>query len=239
MKEKILVIAGDNHCAGCEMNGVEDSKENRSKSFGGLLAKKLGYKPVNIAYPGSSNTGIARSVMEWVHRKYDSYLMDVTFLVGWTESSRIDVPYRMPKPYDTLYPGFDWVPLTQQDYLMINTGYPGSQPDEKLIIADWQPFMHSQNFYFEILTFQYILQLQYLFKSHNFKYIMCNTLNMYSENNAQAEFYKNCIDTTYYYEPWENMQSFYFKYAHQGHKNEKAKYMHHGEEPHRLYAEEL
>jgi hypothetical protein len=47
------------------------------------------------------------------------------------------------------------------------------------------------------------------------------------------------IDETKYYNVFNNEASFYQRYRDLGYVNELAKYWHHGEEPHRLYAKEL
>ena len=50
----------------------------------------------------------------------------------------------------------------------------------------------------------------------------------------------NLIDDTKFYKPKSPQEeSFYWKYKNLGYNNEKAKYWHHGEEAHSLYAEEL
>ena len=71
-KEKIMLIAGCSHTAGSEINGLEDSVYNRQKSYGNQLAYKMGYTPVNIAEPGSTNPTIARSILQWFSEKYNS-----------------------------------------------------------------------------------------------------------------------------------------------------------------------
>lgn len=71
MKKRILLVAGCSHAAGSEIDGQEDSVYNRSKSFGGMLAKHMGYTPHNISLNGSANGSIARSVMNWFEKKYE------------------------------------------------------------------------------------------------------------------------------------------------------------------------
>ena len=63
-----MLIAGCSHAAGSEIDGSEDSQFNRANSFGNVLAEQLGYKPINIAINGSTNSGIARSVIEWYNK---------------------------------------------------------------------------------------------------------------------------------------------------------------------------
>jgi hypothetical protein len=69
--EKILLIAGCSHAAGSEINGQEDSVYNRQHAFGALVAEHFGYKSVNIAQNGMSNSGIARSILKWFQKNYD------------------------------------------------------------------------------------------------------------------------------------------------------------------------
>ena len=64
-KEKILLIAGCSHTAGSEIDGKEDSASNRKHSLGGIVAKKLNRKPINISQVGATNSGIARQVLQW------------------------------------------------------------------------------------------------------------------------------------------------------------------------------
>ena len=62
-KEKIALIAGCSHSAGSEIDGNQDSSYNRDNAFGSVLAKKLGYRPLNISVTGATNSGIARSIL--------------------------------------------------------------------------------------------------------------------------------------------------------------------------------
>ena len=56
---------------------------------------------------------------------------------------------------------------------------------------------------------------------------------------GHIDFYLDKIDTTRYINYNNNDECFYWKYRNAGHTNPKAKYWHHGEEPHRLYADLL
>ena len=89
---KIGLVAGCSHSAGAEIDGNEDSLYNRDNSFGSLLCKKLGYEPINIALGGATNSGIARSVLRWINENYKPNEMEVFVCIGWTESSRLEVP---------------------------------------------------------------------------------------------------------------------------------------------------
>ena len=80
MKEKILLIAGCSHSAGSEIDGKEDSAANRKNSFGGLIAKNLKRRPINISHVGATNSGIARQVINWFEKEYDPETMNVNVL---------------------------------------------------------------------------------------------------------------------------------------------------------------
>ena len=87
-----MLIAGCSHTAGSEIDGNIDSMYNRQHSYGNQLAKKLGYSPVNIAICGMTNSGIARSVLDWFHTCYKNNL-EVFTLIGWSDSIRIEAAH--------------------------------------------------------------------------------------------------------------------------------------------------
>ena len=64
-------------------------------------------------------------------------------------------------------------------------------------------------------------------------------MHMFSKDNTYLDTYKINIDSECYYNWDNNDEAFYWKYKNLGYTNEKAKYWHHGELPHQLYAEEL
>ena len=99
---KYLLAAGCSHTAGSEIDGTEDSEYNRQNSFAGILAEKLDRKLINIASHGSSNPTIARSVLEWFDENYKGD-MDVFTLVGWAESSRMEIPTPHTNDYVLLH----------------------------------------------------------------------------------------------------------------------------------------
>ena len=236
--KKIMLIAGGSDPAGSEIDGSEDSQYNREHAFGNLLAKKLGYEPVNIAQNGATNPTIARSVLEWFKKNYDANTMEVFVLVGWSESVRMEVPVDWPTWYEESNPAADWFSETSRDYLRINMGWKGSLEKEIPIIAYHQEFMARNTTFLEIVSANLILQLQYFFKTMNVEYLMCNTLHMFTRD-KHTEFYMSKIDQTKYINFDNNNECFYWKYKNEGHENPKAKYWHHGEEPHRLYSEKL
>lgn len=233
---KILLIAGCSHTAGSEIDGTEDSTFNRHHTFGNLLAAKLDCTPVNVATCGATNAGIARSVLEWFASHDNSN--EVTVLIGWTEPSRMEVPWPRRCHYETMNQGADWYAPTTSDYLRINSGWPGGNDLERELVPQYQRFMADNSAYLEIQSANYVLQLQYFLRSRNVKYMMCNTMHMFTPS-IHMDFYTSLIDQSCYYNMTDNTQCFYWKYSNLGYKNTKAKYWHHGEEPHALYAEEL
>lgn len=69
-------------------------------------------------------------------------------------------------------------------------------------------------------------------------YVMCNVMHMFTPS-EQVDFYVSQIDATKYFNLSDNDNSFYWKYRNAGYHNTKAKYWHHDEIPHGLYATEL
>lgn len=240
MKRKITLIAGCSHSAGSEIDGTEDSQFNRDNAFGSQLSKKLDREPINIAVNGGTNATIARSVLNWFDTQYEPETMDVFVVVGWTEPSRLEIPWRYDKFYDCSNSHSGWFDNTANMFNRVLFGWDGNMPDEKEAFAYFHRFMADYPSMVETLSANLILQLQYFFKSKNVKYIMCNTLHMFTPEDRVLEPLIKLIDTDYYFNPRCNLdESFYWKYRHMGYINEKAKYWHHGIEPHKLFAEEL
>ncbi len=236
--KKIMLIAGCSHTAGSEINGTEDSKYNRQHSYGNQLAYKLGYEPINFAEPGSTNPTIARSILEWFRNNYKPEEMKVFVLIGWTESTRMEVPFHRTSWYDFHNTHHDWFSESGRDYLRINMGWEGIDPEERELIPAYHRFMANNTQYLEIVSANAVLQLQYFLKMHKVDYTMCNVMHMFTSD-KHLDFYTSLIDTTKYMNMDDNDLSFYTRYKNEGYTNPKAKYWHHDETPHRLYAEEL
>lgn len=239
MKEKILLIAGGSDPAGSEIDGTPDSKHNRENSFGNQLALRLDYKPVNIALAGAANQGISRSAIEWVVENYDKDKHDLFVLIGWADSSRMEIPYHKPTWYHEHNPFVDWYGKTNNNFIRINLGYMGHGREEKDFIAEYHRFMVSNELFLEVLSAHYILNLQYFLKMHKIPYLMCNTLFMFTTGNEHVKWYTDQIDKVRYIDWDDNENAFYYKYASAGYKNLKAKYFHHTEEPHIRYSDYL
>lgn len=239
MKEKIMIIAGCSHTSGSEIDGTQDSAYNRQHSYGNVLAAKMGYTPVNMAEPGSTNPSIARSVLEWFDKKYNPETMEVFVLVGWSDSSRLEIPFHRKTWYNEMFPFTDYHSGSGNDYIRINVGWEGSDPDERVLIPEYHRFIAKNEKYLEILTANLVLQIQYFLNSKNIDYLMCNSTHAFNKNNAYLKFYLDLVDTTKYYNMKDSEQSFYIKYKNAGYTNPKAKYWHHDETPHALFADEL
>ena len=237
--EKILLIAGCSHAAGSEINGQEDSVHNRQHSFGAILARHLGYTPVNIALNGSTNTGIARSVLKWFEKRYDPDSMEVFVLVAWTECARLEIPTNRTYFYNASSRSADWYDHTANNYMRVAFGWDGGDAEERSLVPYYHKFMAQNETLLELMTMQSIIQLQSFFKSKNLDYLMCNSSHVFSSDSPQLRDYITLIDRTKYYNMLENESAFYTKYKNLGYKNDKAKYWHHDEVPHQLYAAEL
>jgi hypothetical protein len=243
MKQKILLVAGCSHAAGAEIDGSTDSEYNRKNSFGNILAYKLERTPINIAIHGTANSGIARSVLNWFHKEYDPNTMDVFTLVAWTESSRLEVS---SKNHSFGYhleggsPNADWFDVTCNEYHRINFGWFGGDAEERKIIPTYHRFMADNATMLETWAANYVLQLQYFFESKQIQYLMCDTMHMFNLEDKFVKQYSDLIDSAKYYcFNKGDGGTFFWKYRNLGYINPKAKYWHHDEVPHQLYAEEL
>lgn len=241
-EDKILLIAGCSHAAGAEMNGCDDSVYNRSNSFGNHLARKYGMVPINIAQHGLSNNGIARTIMNWFHYQYNPEIQDVYVLVAFTESLRIELP-RLDKTKDDIAittRSASWLDNSSSDYYKFSlSNYKGKTPAEEEAFSNSQKFIVKNEIYMELQSAYIILLLQQFFAARNIKYVMCNTLHMFSSYITQIENLLPLIDQTKYRHMMHDGEAFYPKYKNLGYENPKAKYWHHNEEPHRAYAEDL
>lgn len=235
-KEKVLLIAGCSHAAGAEIDGSMDSRSNRQQSFGNLLARMIGYRAINIAAPGSTNPTIARSIQEWMASEYKKDTMDLLVLVAWTENFRMEVVAPTGSSYHNEYP--DWKSPSADLFLRITPHYMSSRPEEKAIISACNKLITYSPTYVDIISAILVLQMQSLFKAEGVKYIMCDSMETFSDD-IGVQQYTNLIDQTYYMNMNDRNSAFYWKYEQQGFKNPKAKYFHHNEEPHILYAKEL
>jgi len=236
--KKIMLIAGCSHASGSEIDGQPDSVYNRQHSFGNQLSIKMGYTPVNIASPSSTNSTIARSVIEWFSKEYDSNTMEVFVLVAWTESTRMEVPTDRICWYEQHSKYGDWFAETSRHYMRVNGGYEGGSEAEKEIIKPYHRFMANNETYLDIATANLVLQLQYMFKMYKVDYAMCAVMQTLTRN-EHMNFYVSQIDDTKYFNLCNSDQAFYWKYSNAGYANPKAEYWHHDEIPHSLYATEL
>ena len=234
-----MLIAGCSHTAGSEINGTEDSSFNRQRSYGNVLAGKMGYRPINMAEPGSTNPTIARSVLQWFKENYNPEIMEVFVVIGWTEPTRLEIPYHRKTWYNKMFPHTDCPATSGNDYMRINIGWEGSDPEHKLIIPEYHRFIAKNEKYLEILSVNLVLQIQYFLKSKNIDYVMCNVAHMFDKDNTFLRFYLDLIDSNKYFNMEDNEKSFYTKYKNAGFTNPQAKYFHHGQVPHTLFAGEL
>lgn len=239
--KKIGLIAGCSHSSGAEIDGVLDSTYNRDHSFGSILCRKLGYEPLNIALNGAANSGIARSISQWFKTEYKPEEMQVFVVIGWTESSRIEIPAEVrPSNFFSGNPTVPWYDSSANSFLRINFGYSGDQQWEKELIPKYHRFMAENPIILENWCATNVLMTQYFLKHLNIPYVMCSTMHMFKPKEHFSSFLVDMIDATRYYNLKTDQDgSFYFKYKNMGYDNPKAKYWHHAEVAHELYAEEL
>ena len=238
MKNKILLVAGCSHTGGSEIDGSQDSAYNREHSYGGVLAKTLDRTPVNIAMVSMSNRAIARSVLNWFKDNYTAD-MDVMVLIGWTENIRIDFPNPHRIDYASANTNTDYYTPINEYFMQINAGWAGGNDFERKEIPYWHEYQARYEYMCELECVNTVLQMQYFLQSHNVKYLMCNTMIMFSPENTHLQFYIDLIDQSKYMDMLDNDSAFFWFYRNAGYENPKAQYWHHSEEPHKLFAEKL
>jgi len=234
MHTKKFLIAGCSHAAGFEINGDQDTANNRSMSFGNLLAKQLCYDPINIALGGQSNSAIARSVLLWIQ---DNGMPDFV-LVAWSEPMRMDVPALSPMDYLDMNEGVDYYNQTQGLFNQVNVGWPGGNDLDKFFLKSYHEFILRNPNLQQISSAKEVIMLQNFLAHKDIPYLFCNSMEMF-ERNEFTSIYLDSILTSNYYQVFEERQGFYWKYKDMGYENSLAKWWHHGKIPHRLYADEL
>ena len=227
------LIAGCSHSAGFEIDGSEDSLSNRSKCFGAQLSTMLTLVPHNISLGAQSNSAIARSVIDYIEKDTTNSIDFV--VVGWTEMTRIDLPSGHDVDHDGSNPAVDTFTTINKRWLQINSGWAGFTDYEKSIMPYWHEFMYNKSDILDLITVKEMLMLQLYLNSKGIDYVFCNTMLPYTPT-RYTEWYWNLIDIEKCM--WDD-EGFWFKYRELGYYNKKAKYWHHDETPHRLYAEEL
>lgn len=234
---KFMLVAGCSHAAGSEIDGSSDSVYNRQHSFGNVLAKNLGYDAVNICQLGFTNSGIARSVINYYirHQVKPSFVV-----VSWTDSIRVEAPFHPGINYKTVNTAIDWYDDTAEDYIRISALINHiSEESERETILDYQSFTIRNEFYNEINNMLHILNLQNFLKLHQIPYIMVNTNYMFEKMHSTLRWYFRLVDAKRYPNFSDNKENFYPKYKALGYTNPLAKYFHHGEEAHLHYSKYL
>ena len=244
-KEKIMLIAGCSHTGGYEIDGTMDSEHNRAHSFGGLLAKHTNRKPIHLAAGGISNSYILRTVLLWFANNYDPETQDVFCVVGWTDSSRWEVPLAHGQDIVSNNPHIDWFPRSNNDYLHLQLSWiHPNRPDfpEFAHLEAMQEKYHNIMGEFpeqmEILSFNYALQLQSFFKSLNVDYVMVDTLHNFDTHSMWISPLASLIDYDRYPNAGTPSESFYFKYR-EKYPNVSRDYEHLGAEAHQEFFTEI
>ena len=238
MKEKILLIVGCSHAAGNEIDGTGESEYNREHAFGAKLAERLHRRPINMSLGGLCNQGIARSAMRWIDRHWDKETQDLMVLVCWTERGRMEIPVTQSQMQ--YYPkGSEKYKLHVNNmYYQMNMSWIGGTPEEQEYLKPYQEFLAENVKFLETLSAMQVVMLQNLFKANDIPYLMCNTMDMF-QLGPHISNYTALMDTSKYYNAFDNESSFYWYYRNMGYENVNAQYWHHDETPHELYAQEL
>ena len=239
--EKILLIAGCSHAAGSEIDGNEDSDYNRQNCYGAKLAYQMGYRPLNIAQNGATNSTIARSVLKWFESEYDPDTMDLFVLVAWSDAVRIEVPVNIKNDnkenwLDLCNRHSNWLDVSARNFVRVTVGFEGATKQQKEFNKYYQKFVAENEIMMELISINLILQIQYFLKSMNTPYLMCNSQKPFLTHTKHNALYLSLVDRDRYYNLDSPEESFYWRYKNMGYVNELAKYWHHGEEPHMLYA---
>ena len=194
---KTLVVVGDSHTAGSEIEAGPNNGYCYQKAWGRHLSDILGYNYTNLAKPGASNSFIVRTIMNWVleHQNNINFLSSCKVVVMWSTFSRYEIIYPDKKVLKFFGPRF----LTDKHETMYNEELNTLQK-HKIIFYD-----HTQSLYENL---QYVILLKMFFKSYGIDYIFINGITPWEPLDKLApdtEFYqsyKNLLGT------FDNLTSF-------------------------------
>ena len=106
---KTLVIVGDSHSAGSEIENIDNNGMCLEKAWGAHLSKKLGYNYVNLSSPGASNWLIARNAQDWIYNNVIKDktvgIEDFTMIIMWSSFHRHEIIYPDTKAHRVIGPG--------------------------------------------------------------------------------------------------------------------------------------
>ena len=165
--------------------------------------------------------------------------MNVNVLVSWTEPTRLEVPSESERNYQSASHATDWYEKGSDYFYKVIIGWNGGDDEEQKHTPNLHKFMVDHQPYLEYQTYQLILQIQYLLQAHKIPYMMLNAMPFFLDDINAIKNLLPLVDDNKYYQLNNKDEAFYQKYQRLGYVNEKAKYWHHGEEPHKLFAEEL
>lgn len=234
--EKLLVINGCEVSVGSNVinSGILDNPTIRNNSFGSILAKHLGRKPVHLSLHDASNDWIARSSAAWVGDNIDKIRnkeIDVIFLVHWSKAEKWEFrfpEYSEPTPFINFHHDYAYKTVSMNP---AQTNLKGFQ--KKLIKWFERIFVEDSTFWSDN-KIKNIIFLQELLKHNNCKFWFnhaYDTLNPSITTNSLL----NLLDVKYFPHYLDDENTF-IKFC------EKNNLIHHHkivQEANSLYAEYL
>ena len=235
---KKLLISGCSNAAGFDISDKGDSHLNRSKSFGNVLAGKFNREPVNAALGGATNNSITRIVLDYCE---NNTVEDLAVLIAYTDIDRLDVPWTTEIDHTYANTSSNYYKNIYSAFNHINVNWEGLG-EEKALLPPYHDFINANPSYMEINGATQTILLQNYLENRSIPYVMCNTMHMYNKFDLDippaVALYRDWINTEYYLNPFDNSRCFYWYYRDQGYDS-RGDYWHHGEEPHKLYADQL
>ena len=219
----ILYVNGDSHAAGTDIH-LEDFFDqhqtkinNLKKSFGYLLAEKLGYKFVSDAEAGASNDRIYRTTKQYLEKNSQN----VFVLIGWSTTDRKE--FLINNKYQSFAPGFrtnDPVLLKEFKKYMLSLDY------DTLIKQNHKWHKKIYNFHKEL-------------EEKNIPHLFFNTYGVFNNDDDPS------YDKIHY--DWNQKmigaynedETYYGWLKNKGHKTVRKDNYHYGSDAHQHWAERL
>jgi hypothetical protein len=235
---KTLVAIGCSHTGGAELyDGLAHHPENKNLSFAKTIADSLGYNYINLSANGASNDYIFRTTIEFFTKNIEN-IHNYVFLLGWTSCNRLELHYHDNDNYETY--ALTQVPVTDTQYIpIVSNMFTGQILDTRIrnMVETYTDVLINQTQGADKLT-NYAYVLQNLFKYHNIKYIMFNTITELYQTKSNESALK-LLNLKFYLQPFESDYAFYWYCKKKLGYTELSKYGHHKKPAHDAWAHYL
>lgn len=178
----IIVAGGDSFIFGTELSDASNF-EHSQQTFTALLAGENEYKCV--AWPGYSNSSIARTVLTEVSKTTDPFV-----IVSWTFPDRFEFRFT----YSTRQFHSPWYSITPWTITPDPTFEPAKQPTIVTFAESYYKHVGTGEYWENYTTLKEIVYLQNYLKQHNIPYLFTCADNKFFNPQHRDQFIDVLLD---------------------------------------------